>query len=60
MNNFAYRSIAEKNEEIKNLRSQLNQLEETLKQKIEESQIEHPRNINEIYKDRSKLKLLVT
>lgn len=50
------RMVAEKKEEIQNLKSQL---EEAAKQKSEESHLDRPRNINEIYKDRSKLKLLV-
>lgn len=52
-----FRLLAEKTEEIKNLRIQL---EEAQKAKAEESHSERPRNINELYKDRNKLKLLVS
>lgn len=48
--------LEEKNEEIKNLKTKL---EETLKAKSAESHVEGPRNINELCKDRTKLKLLV-
>lgn len=51
------RALAEKNEEIKALK---NQIEEVVKQKSEDTSLERPKNINEIYKDKTKLKLLVS
>lgn len=53
---FLHRTIADKDAEIQELRAQL---EEMKIHKVEESSSDKPRNINEVYRDRSKLKLLV-